>query len=69
MLASPIIINKFWNQKLKIPSKFDFRLNIIDFYKSFFAMNLKYKNLFMVIFEDFYIAYLLKSFFNGYILK
>jgi hypothetical protein len=35
----------------------------------FFAMSLKYGNLFMVIFIDFYITYSLKSFLKGHVLK
>jgi hypothetical protein len=39
---------------LKIPSKFDFRLGFSDFDKIFFAMSLKYGNLFMVFFKEFF---------------
>jgi hypothetical protein len=61
-LQPPIFINKLWNQKLEIAFKVDFSLNISNFYMTLFAMSLKYKNLFMDFFTDFYIAYLLKSF-------
>jgi hypothetical protein len=49
-LYSPIFINIFLNQKLKSPSKFDFRLGFIDFDKIFFAMSAKYGNIIMVFF-------------------
>jgi hypothetical protein len=62
LLQSPIFINKFWNQKLRIVSKFDFQLNIGDFYMNFLIMSFKYKSLYMVFFNRFYIVYFLKSF-------
>jgi hypothetical protein len=52
-MHSPIFIDKFWNQKLKIPSKFGFRLEFSDFNKIFFVMSSKYGNLFMVSFWRF----------------
>jgi hypothetical protein len=58
----------FKYQKLKIPSKFDFRLGFSDFKKIFFAMSSKYGNLFMVFFKDFYNTYSLKSFLKGHVL-
>jgi hypothetical protein len=69
LLYSLIFINEFWNQKLKIPSKFNFRLNFSDFYRNSFAMSLKFKILFMVFFTDFHIVYLVKSFFKGHVLN
>jgi hypothetical protein len=54
---------------MKIPSKFDFRLNNNDFCKNNFAMSLKYENLCMEFLIDFYIAYLLKSFWKGHVLN
>jgi hypothetical protein len=53
----------------KNPSRFNFKLNISDSYKNFFAISLKYKNLFTMFCKDFYIAYLLKSFFKGHVLN
>ena len=35
-----------------------------NFYKNFFAMSLKYINFLLVVFEDFYIIHILKSFLN-----
>jgi hypothetical protein len=57
------------NWKLNFFNKYNFRLNISDFYNNYNAMNLKYKNLFMVFFIDFYNAYLLKSLFKGHVLN
>jgi hypothetical protein len=68
-MYSSIFINILWNQKLKIPSTFDFWLEFSDFNKIFFAMSSKYGNLFMVFFYDFYITYLLKSFLKGHVLN
>jgi hypothetical protein len=54
MLGSTIVLTNiyyyFLNQKLKIPSKFDFRLEFGDFNKISFAMSSKYENLPMVFF-------------------
>jgi hypothetical protein len=52
--------------KKKVPK---FRLNTSDFHKVLLAMSSKYKNLFMVFFEDFCIAYLLKPFLQGHVLN
>jgi hypothetical protein len=60
LLYSPIFVKKIWNQKLKILSKCNIRLNIIDYNKIFFIMSSKYGNLLMVFFKDFYIAYSMK---------
>jgi hypothetical protein len=40
-MYSPIFINKFPNQKLKIPSNFDSKLHIIDFYNKLFCYDFK----------------------------
>jgi hypothetical protein len=46
LLHSPIFINIFLNQKLKIPSKFDFRLEFSDFDKIFL---LRFQNMEMYL--------------------
>jgi hypothetical protein len=68
-LHLPIFVKIFQNQKLKIPSKLDFKLEFTDFDKNFFAMNSKYGNIFIVFFKDFYITYSLKSFLKDYVLN
>jgi hypothetical protein len=43
-------------EKLKSPSEFDFRLNLSDFYKHYFAMYLKCKILLMELFYIFFLS-------------
>jgi hypothetical protein len=57
--------NTLWNQRLKIPSKFDFRLEFSDFDKISFAMNSKYGDVFMVIFNDFLYYLFIEIIFEG----
>jgi hypothetical protein len=57
-IALTSIYQYFWNQKLKIPSNFDFRLGFSDFNKVFFAMSSKHRNLFIVCFLKIFILLL-----------
>jgi hypothetical protein len=69
LLHSPILINRFLNQKMEILTKLDFKLNISDFNKDSFVMNSNYGNLFMVFSEDSYFTYSLKSFLKSHVMN
>jgi hypothetical protein len=51
------------------PEKFDFKSNISDSYKNFFAMNSKYKKIIMVFLTDFYTNYILEMVLRDHVLN
>jgi hypothetical protein len=54
-----MFINIFWNQKLKISSKFDFRLKNDN--RRVFFYEFEIQKFISVLFKEFYISYLLMS--------